>query len=185
MRLDSNEITRALRVFYQPGDVFEVRALDAVTQTGRGGYTGRPHVECGYFDYEHIGDVPSALEAMKSAKGVYVTLNPVWPDLLARCANRMKAADRGDTTLDSNVCFRRWLLVDCDVTHMVSGISSTDMEHDSAMEAARRIRDKLATAGWPEPVMLDTGNGASLLYRIDLECTEENGRLKRIRFRNL
>ena len=47
--VDANEITKALHLWFAPGDVFEVRVLDAVTRDYR-----REHVESGYFDFEHI-----------------------------------------------------------------------------------------------------------------------------------
>ena len=53
---DANEITHALRLWFQAGDVFEVRVLDAVSADYR-----REHIESGYFDYEHISAVPEAL----------------------------------------------------------------------------------------------------------------------------
>ena len=45
MQIDAKKITEALRLWFQPGDVFEVRVLDAVT---RAYY--RPHIESGYFE---------------------------------------------------------------------------------------------------------------------------------------
>ena len=76
---DANEIIHALRLWFQAGDVFEVRVLDAVSADYR-----REHIESGYFDYEHISAVPEALKRLLSFRGVYVTVNPVNPDLLAR-----------------------------------------------------------------------------------------------------
>ena len=49
MQIDANKITEALRLWFQPGDVFEIRVLDAVTRA-----YFRPHIESGYFDYDHI-----------------------------------------------------------------------------------------------------------------------------------
>ena len=45
---DREEIVRALTLWFQPGDVFEIRALGATT-----GMNNRPHTESGYFDYDH------------------------------------------------------------------------------------------------------------------------------------
>ena len=56
---DANEITHALRLWFQAGDVFEVRVLDAVSADYR-----REHIESGYFDYEHISAVPEALKRL-------------------------------------------------------------------------------------------------------------------------
>lgn len=165
--IDQTEIINALRLWFRPGDVFEVRALDAVTADYM-----RPHVESGYFDYEHIGDVPNALAKLRSSRGVYVTLNPVNPALLARAKNRIRSVGRDPTSTDADVPRRRWLPVDCDAERP-AGISSSDEEHEAALAKAREIKAGLAQLGWPEPVMIDSGNGAQLLYAVDLPAQDD------------
>ena len=163
---DANEITHALRLWFQAGDVFEVRVLDAVSADYR-----REHIESGYFDYEHISAVPEALKRLLSFRGVYVTVNPVNPDLLARAVNRLRPAGRNPTTADTDIVRRRWLLIDCD-PRRASGVSSSNAEHDFALAKAREIRDGLSSLGWPDPIMTDSGNGAQLMYRIDLPADD-------------
>ena len=163
---DANEITHALHLWFQAGDVFEVRVLDAVSADYR-----REHIESGYFDYEHISAVPEALKRLLSFRGVYVTVNPVNPDLLARAVNRLRPAGRNPTTADTDIVRRRWLLIDCD-PRRASGVSSSNAEHESALAKAREIRDGLSSLGWPDPIMADSGNGAQLMYRIDLPADD-------------
>ena len=163
---DANEITHALRLWFQAGDVFEVRVLDAVSADYR-----REHIESGYFDYEHISAVPEALKRLLSFRGVYVTVNPVNPDLLARAVNRLRPAGRNPTTADTDIVRRRWLLIDCD-PRRASGVSSSNSEHDFALAKAREIRDGLSSLGWADPIMTDSGNGAQLMYRIDLPADD-------------
>ena len=163
---DANEITHALRLWFQAGDVFEVRVLDAVSADYR-----REHIESGYFDYEHISAVPEVLKRLLSFRGVYVTVNPVNPDLLARAVNRLRPAGRNPTTADTDIVRRRWLLIDCD-PRRASGVSSSNAEHESALAKAREIRDGLSSLGWPDPIMTDSGNGAQLMYRIDLPADD-------------
>ena len=163
---DANEITHALRLWFQAGDVFEVRVLDAVSADYR-----REHIESGYFDYEHISAVPEALKRLLSFRGVYVTVNPVNPDLLARAVNRLRPAGRNPTTADTDIVLRRWLLIDCD-PRRASGVSSSNAEHESALAKAREISDGLSSLGWPDPIMTDSGNGAQLMYRIDLPADD-------------
>jgi len=45
-------------------------------------------------------------------------------------------------------------------------MSSTDAEHQLALDRVREIRDFLRGRGWPEPIHADSGNGAHLLYRL-------------------
>jgi len=163
---DANEIIHALRLWFQAGDVFEVRVLDAVSADYR-----REHIESGYFDYEHISAVPEALKRLLSFRGVYVTVNPVNPDLLARAVNRLRPAGRNPTTADTDIVRRRWLLIDCD-PRRAAGVSSSNAEHESALAKAREIRDGLSSLGWADPIMTDSGNGAQLMYRIDLPADD-------------
>lgn len=155
----SADIQHTLEILAAPGGVFEVRALGRRTASG-------------YYDTDHIekavGDI-EALEADPDVKGIYVTLNEVNPSLIARRANRIETRLGKDaTTSDADIARRRWLLVDLDPIR-ASGISSTDEEHDQALEMAVRIAEFLKDCfGFPIPVMGDSGNGAHLLYRIDL-----------------
>lgn len=165
--INKNEIIRALQLWFQPGDVFEIRVLDAVTAEWM-----RPHMESGYFDYEHIPSAADAIGRLRSYRGAYATVNPVIPDLLARAHNRIRGIMKEPTTADSDILTRRWLLVDCDPVRG-SGISSTDKEHDAALSMAEKIRDGLDCAGWPKPILLDSGNGAQMMYRIDVPAQDQ------------
>jgi hypothetical protein len=53
-------------------------------------------------------------------------------------------------------------------------VSSTDSEKQAALRRARGVRAHLGEQGWPEPVVGDSGNGAHLLYWVDLPNTRES-----------
>jgi len=170
----ANETTiiTALRTLFEAGDVFEIRVLDAVLPI-----SNWQHTESGYFDYDHIDDVPNLLANFKTYGGVYVTLNPVNPDLLARANNRFKKAKNRETTSDKDILRRRWLLIDVDPLRP-AGISATDNEKSLAFDKAMEIKSGLASMDWPEPMAVDSGNGTQLLYRIDLS-TDDDGLVQR------
>ena len=151
-------IRRAVGVLAPMKGVVEVRALaDGATHSG-------------YFDdHEALARAVEALDADPSVAGIYVTLNDVNPALLARRANRIKLrlSRKDATTADADIIRRRWFPVDIDPVRP-SGVSSTDAEHDAALAAAERIAAYLAEQGFPAPVRADSGNGAHLLYKIDL-----------------
>jgi hypothetical protein len=125
---DRETILTALRTFFDPGEqqggggVFEIRILDAVLPN-----SDWQHTQSGYFDCEQIEDIPNLLENFKTYGGVYVTLNPVNPDLQARANNRFKQAKSRETTSDKDILHRRWLLVDVDPDRP-AGISATEQE---------------------------------------------------------
>lgn len=165
--IDSSHVCASLKVLHQKGDVFEVRALEA-----KFGKAYRPATVSGYFDDPERA--ATAVMAVTSYSGIYVTLNPVLPDLLARVNNRLKEVDkRGGQTGDRDIVTRRWMLIDCDPVRP-SGISSTQEEHDLAIERAGQIEKALSELGWPAPVRADSGNGAHLIYRIDLVNDERS-----------
>jgi hypothetical protein len=106
--------------------------------------------------------------------------------LLARSANRLTEYAK-HTTADVDIIARRWLLIDFDPVRPV-GISSTDPEHEAALGRARVCSDWLRSLGWPAPILADSGNGAHLLYRIDLpndpaSLALVNGCMKALAFR--
>ena len=166
MKTDKESIVSALKLWFREGDVFEIRVLDATTSEWM-----RPHMESGYFDYEHIPDAAEAISRLRSYRGAYATVNPVNPDLLARACNRLRGITREATTADTDIVVRRWLLIDCDPKR-VSGVSSSDPEHEAALSMACKIRAGLSASGWPDPILIDSGNGAQMMYRIDLPVAD-------------
>lgn len=157
----SNDVASFLRVLHEPGSVFEIRALDCPERPG----STYKKTFCGYFDdVDKAAAVVADLESRKPL-GIYVTLNPVHSDLLARCCNRVDVGK--STTADSDVTRRRWLFIDVDPKRP-SGISASDEERETGRVKAQQIIDDLASRGWPAPLVCSSGNGWHLLYRIDL-----------------
>jgi hypothetical protein len=151
---DTAEILRAFDVLYAPGQIAELRC----PKTKKGTISGY---------YDNAGALASRATALSgTVPGVYATLNPIHPDLLARRVNH--TADYAkDTTTDENILSRRWLPFDFDPVRP-AGISSTDAEHEAALQRARDAKTWLVQQGWLDPIFADSGNGAHLLYRIDL-----------------
>jgi hypothetical protein len=154
---DTGEIMRALDLLHAPGSVVELRCPKP-----KGKYQS---TISGYYD--DLAALASKATALSgTVPGVYGTLNPVLPDLLARRVNHTEERVT-ETTTDENILSRRWLPFDFDPARP-AGISSTDAEHEAALTRARECGDWLTTQGWLDPILADSGNGAHLLYRIDL-----------------
>lgn len=159
------EIRRAVDILFRPGDVVEVRVPKA----------GRYRTISGYFsDFDELAAAVARLDQNKWP-GIYWTLNPVNPALAARASEKLKLYAEA-TTSDADILFRRWLPVDLD-PRRPTGISSSDGEHQQALDLAVLIARALAGQGWPEPVFADSGNGAHLLYRVDLPNNAETTEL--------
>jgi len=145
-----------------PRQVVEVRALtDQYTHSG-------------YFsDHYALIRAVEPLDTDSSVHGIYITLNEVNPALLSRRANRikMRLGKKDSTTSDADILRRCWLPIDIDPLRP-SGVSSTDEEHGLALAKAEEVARWMTGLGLPEPVRADSGNGAHLLYRIDLPNDE-------------
>lgn len=134
---------------------------------------GKKAIVAGWFR-DHSKAV--GLAAQVWASGVYITLNPTNEALLSR-ANQRLVAGIGRTK-DVEIQHTRNFLIDIDPIRP-EGISSTDAEHEAALEMAQIIRADLKNQGWPEPLVGDSGNGAHLVYPLDLPPGEEISALLR------
>lgn len=151
------EILSTLKALHQPNDVIELRIIPK----------SRKCTHVGYFDqhnWELLADY--AVKYSELGEAVYITLNPIDPQLISRCANRIETNAKESTT-DKHVTKRRWLLIDLDPVRP-SGISATDVQVEAAMTKAIEIHKHLDGMGWPAPISAMSGNGFHLLYAIDL-----------------
>ena len=136
------------------GSVIEVRILGTSTGT-----------LSGYFN-----DPRKLVEAISPHDGkhnIFFTINPVNPALLNRSTNRLTPYAK-QTTADSDIIGRDWLLIDID-PQRPSGVSASQAEKESARALAEEVKTYLCQAcGWSQPVVADSGNGLHLLFPIDL-----------------
>jgi hypothetical protein len=155
---NKDAILAALTVLIDPADVVELRALTS---------KGRKRTDSGYFDADHWDDLAEYAKCLsESGSAVYITLNPVDPQLLSRYSNRLEP-NATSTTTDKDVTRRRWLLIDLDPVRP-SGTSATATQLEAAANKARVIHSHLVDIGWPKPVAALSGNGYHMLYAIDL-----------------
>jgi hypothetical protein len=157
LNLDYSEIHDALRAVVPPGAVFEVRLIGE----------RKGQIDSGYFN--NPAEAASAICAMQGwYKGMYFTPNPVLPDVMARSHNRITPWSQV-TTQDPEIVRRRWLLIDVDPKRP-TGIASSNAEHEAALNKLSIIRGTLGVLyGFPEPMVVDSGNGGHLLYPMDLK----------------
>ncbi len=149
-----------IRFLFEPGDVIEIRGIGVGRTASFAGC-----ITSGYFNLENTPAIVNAIRKLDGhAEGVYVVLNRLNPDLLARANNRLQARPK-NTTSDQDILERRWLYIDCDSVRP-AGISSTDVEHQAALARASEIHQFLESLGWPEGFRADSGNGGHLLYRL-------------------
>jgi hypothetical protein len=160
------DLAHWLRLVVEPGSVVELRILECVDNPKYGSFT-----VAGYFDSEHLDELAdAAMTWTRKAGGCYTTLNSVRSCLLARAANRIVRRPR-QTTTDADVERRSGLVFDVDSVRP-GGISATQEEKALARETIDRLGSYLAALGWPDPILVDSGNGYHARYRIDLPALD-------------
>jgi putative DNA primase/helicase len=122
---------------------------------------------------ERAAMIRHALGLSGRYSGIYFTINPIRPGTKGSA----KAKD---------IASRRLLLIDVDperdaAARLAAGdgakLSSSDAEKAQAVAMARGIMGYLDDLGWPSPIEADSGNGAHLLYPIDLPNDAQAGTL--------
>lgn len=158
---------------------FEVRAL----RVPNGDY--KPRTLCGFFELGEGSDnrplVNAVLQLVGSRsenqpEGVYMTINGVIPRSPGRAIDILSSA-RDICAIDIDVVKRIMMLIDIDPVRPPR-TSATDSEKTYAKRVLDGIREDLDQRGFPAPMVIDSGNGYHLWYRIDLP-RDDNGRVQR------
>ncbi len=133
-------------------------------------------IVAGYFD-DNVKAANLAAQLNKvEAEGIYATLNPCREALKKRTGGKMKA--NISRTSDSDINRIKNVLIDIDPKRP-SGSCSTKAERRAAERTASNVKKHLKAEGFPYPLVVDSGNGIHLIYRVDLENNEGNN--KRVR----
>jgi hypothetical protein len=140
-------------------------------------------IDSGYFDdNDALAQEAKRLSDSGIYDGIYITVNPVNPDLPKRrglAKNRMYENVPSRTT-DEDIARRRWFVLDVDPVRKPQ-TSATEWQKSAASWcktiAVGSLRREL---NMPDPVIADSGNGYYALYRTD----EPNNREMDDLFRN-
>ncbi len=149
-------LSRYFEHCYPPG-IIELRVPSPLLGTRYGFFSDRSRL------------VEVALTLSGTAAGVYASINCVKEELLARCDNHtiIQTGPIG-VCRDEDIEWLTTLLIDID-PERAPDTSSTDQEHEASLARAQDVQGYLKEAhGWPDPVLLDSGNGYQLRYAIQL-----------------
>ena len=171
--MSATDIEKVYHVFFAAGEVVELRALGCGGKSRYwDGFARQDLGVFGYFDNaRQFAAAADALDTMKDPPhGIYFTINPPHPAVMARANNRLVAVNKKrPCTSDKEIRCVRWLPIDLDVSKALrpSGISSSQEELDLAKEAGSRLLEFLSMEmGFPDPVKAMSGNGYHLNYRL-------------------
>ncbi len=154
------EVLRTIKTL-RPEGLMEIRILGL-----RPNHGGKAYTASGYFDDPRKAARAALQYEAKRPDGIYLLLNEPDPALFARSPNKMTDYPKA-TTSDQDIVRRRWLMLDLDPKRP-SGVASNSRQLAAAERLSRECRDLLCGAGWPAPVEGMSGNGAYLLFGLDL-----------------
>jgi hypothetical protein len=151
-----DQIKRGLDVLFNGQDIIELRTIRTGDKPQHGYYTDRDKLATDVFG-----------RSADAQTNCYVVLNELRPEMSSTVTNDMGT---GECTKDIHILRRKWVLVDVDPAR-TPGTSATAAEKECARQTARSIMVWLRTQGFPDPVVVDSGNGVHLLYPVDLDNT--------------
>lgn len=157
------QIKAALGTLFVPGEWVELRALGKYRKFVKSGY---------YNDFNRLANDAHKLDISGEYKGLYVVLNKINPELHHRAPNMLNRESGPATTSDNDILARAWLPLDFDPKRPAE-ISASEEEHQAAIDRAIKVRAYLRENKFPEPILADSGNGAHLLYKLDLPNDKE------------
>lgn len=161
--------------FFHPGEVCEIRAI-GISGKNPGWEGFAKSIVSGCYNDPAAFDKGAAILDKAQARGVYFTINPINPALLARAANRLKVPK--STTQDQDIVCIRWLPIDLDPKRPAD-ISSNDEEVAAAVAKGKAIAAWLeGELGFAKGLRAYSGNGFHLLFRLpDLPNNEETHKI--------
>ena len=142
-----------------PGEVFECRILGINSPNCTGYFNDPVALAKGLLPLPEsprekipYGDYPRITEA-----NIYLTMNPVVNDLLARSANKFMRAKTGDGTSNEDIAAFNMFFIDLDPKRK-SGISANESERREARKVWLRVRRDLRKRHL-RPIPASSGNG--------------------------
>lgn len=176
LREKSSSMVEEMKFLYDLGDSFGVGFINPKKASSAhwiGDFSNNKRkIVSGYFD-DHGTALKSVLKIDDVAhpEGIYVTLNghqeAKWPMINERLyANDLMLEDGS---------FQRLRNIAVEVSPVTpEKLSATDEEKGHAMAIAETIMNDMVANNWPEPLFADSGNGGVLIYKTDIENSQES-----------
>lgn len=155
-----HDVLALLMVLYKPGEVIELR----VTEPRHGYHELRLH---GFFNAPL--SLIQAVIRLSSGVDVTFSVNAIRRDLIHAAFSEIRWADISWPARDSDISRRAALVIPFRPVH--------EGAYPATIAAATDCRDFLTAHGWPAPVLADDGDGALLIYTIDLPNTDGSTQL--------
>lgn len=161
------EQERGIRLWYDlckdNKELVEIRAIDPV-----GG-----KVYSGYFQ-----DADTIISELKGYEhcNIYWTLNDIDESCSSRLQRNKMMYKTKESTSDRDITGYRFILCDIDCERP-AGVASSDEEFEYAKKKANEVYAFLRQENFSEPIVICSGSGVHLLYRVKLQNTPERQKL--------
>lgn len=143
---------------------------DVVYVFVKGGLWGpfQEYMRAGYYSYDMFSKLLNDVKRLSGkVVGIYCSINPLSASCLGESANSLSPMTQVKALSTGDVLRRRILLIDIDSVRPPN-LPATCEEKRAAHQLCCKIKNFLTTEGWPEPVIVNSGNGYQLHYGVDL-----------------
>lgn len=161
------EQERGIRLWYDIAkdnkELVEIRAIDPNTSK----------VYSGYFK-----DADTIIEELKKYEycNIYWTLNDIDESCYSRAQRNCLKYKTKESTSDRDVLGYRFVLCDIDCERP-AGVASSNEELEYAKKKANEVYSFLRQENFSDPLVICSGSGVHLLYRVQLKNTPERQKL--------
>ncbi len=146
------DIQRAISLLFQPGQLVEIRG-----KFREGGMASM------YFtDLHKMARVLEKKDANGRFQAIWYTLQRLKPGI-------DQSKDPGKATSRKDIAAYEWLVIDIDRPRQPKGTkkeNATDAELQILARCRNKVQAWLRDLGWPEPLVMCSGNGWHLLYKV-------------------
>jgi hypothetical protein len=153
---DLHEIRKTISTLHEPNTLVELCAI------------GNNSITSGYYsDYDALAREGKRLSDSGMYDGVYVTVNPVKPDVPKQrgiATNRMYEHGVARTR-DEDIAKRCWFVLDIDPVREPQTSATNRQKGAASWCKTCAVGSLRRECGMPEPVIADSGNGYYALYR--------------------
>lgn len=160
---DERQVRMWFDIFKDGNELTEIRLISNDGRTGSG-----------YFD--NVDTLISAVKPYTNEYSVYFTINRINPDCGGRPQRDKIVLRARNTTSDSEIIGRDWVLLDLD-SKRATGVNATEEQLSLAKKKANEVYRFLKDNGFYEPIVISSGSGVHLYLRCALAPTEENNKM--------
>jgi hypothetical protein len=148
-----NEITKAIDLLFEPGEIVEVRGkkLDGNIRSKY------------YIDHERMAQVLARADESGKFEALWYTLQRIKPEINGLTKQRL-----GLSTARNDIRSYQWLVIDIDRPQNDPNkkMNATDAELQTLADVRDQVIAWLTKKEFPQPIIACSGNGWHLIYRV-------------------